>query len=109
MQGAKAGKQGNRTDSLIHPLNFASLCLRWIGGRGNRVGSGMGKFGMGKVGSGTGKQGKFALGQGLSVRLRLFGMGKFGLSKRSCRMCKKTCVFYGLLVINLVGFFCEIV
>jgi hypothetical protein len=25
----------------------------------------------------------------------------------SCRMCKKKCVFYGLIVMKLVGFFCE--
>ena len=49
MQGARAGRQGNTTDSLIPPLNFASLCLRWIGGGGNMVGSGMGKFGLSKA------------------------------------------------------------
>jgi hypothetical protein len=26
---------------------------------------------------------------------------------RSCRMCKKKCVFYGLIVMKLIGFFCE--
>ena len=34
---------------------------------------------------------------------------RVGTGWGSCRMCKKNCVFYGLLVTNLVGFFCELV
>jgi hypothetical protein len=34
---------------------------------------------------------------------------RVGTGWGSCRMCKKNCVFYGLLVMNLVGFFCELV
>jgi hypothetical protein len=47
------------------------------------------------------------------VSLSLFWIrwrgNRVGTGWGSCRMCKKNCVFYGLLVMNLVGFFCELV
>ena len=80
MQGARAGKYGNTTDSLIPPLTLRlSVCVG-SGDEETGLGMGWGSLGWGRLGLGRGNKGSLRW-----VRVSLLGSVCLGWGSLVCR------------------------